>query len=535
MKMRPHTALLILVLLATVGAVFGVDHAIRSAVADQAAAQDDRTRADYLAVLDHRINDARALLADLVSAHAVDCTPSATTARAEAIVASAGIADIAVVDAAGKVVCSNLPVAFERAAAGTVPATTLGPSESIDRATYGTGRWPALLLTRSLTGTGTLVAIIPFANLIAKGGSATGIPPLRLFYGQTVVYSSDAIEGVSAERAWVDRADAAYAPLRLSMPTSDAVVGWDHPARLTLDVTTGAVTFSLGCLFFLRRRGARRLAATIDRAIRRNAFEPLYRPIVDLESGRIAAVRLEVVWTVGRKRLSPDEYMADVRSARLELKLLRSVLVRSRQSLAQAFKLRPRLLLKVVVDFETLQRPQFADVIRRAMAGSGIRLSQVVICTKPVMEANDAERVFGALKTLQALGIGLELLESSGAVDFAFKAERLGSVSVALDPRLYAVIAAPDGEDAARARMWVSQLVDTARASATRICAYGVPDEATLRVLKSLGVREAEGETIVPPLTASTLMALVARAGVERNDLPEAGASGDDAIEKMTA
>jgi EAL domain-containing protein (putative c-di-GMP-specific phosphodiesterase class I) len=527
--------LLILVVLATVGAVYGVDRTMRSALSSQAAAQDDRTRADVLAVLEHRINDARALLADLASAHAVDCAASAAAIRAEAIAASAEVADIAVVDAGDKMLCSSLPVAFERRSADAAQPTTLGPAETIDTATYGLRGSPVLLLKHRLGGAGALVAIIPYANLVAAGGTAAGAPQLKLLYGQTVVYSSGVIEGPSAERPWIDRADAAYAPLGLSMPASDATIAWDHPARLTLNIATGAVVFSLGCLLLLRRRGARRLAATIDRAIRRNEFESLYRPIIDLESGRIAAMRLEVVWKVGRKRLSPDEYMADVRSVRLELKLLRSVLVRSRQSLAQAFKLRPRLLLKVIIDFETLQRPQFADVIRRAVAGSGIRLSQVVICVKPVTEANDAERVFGVLKTLQALGIGVELLESSGAVDFAFKAERLAAGSVALDPRLYAVIGASDGEDAARARMWVSQLVDAARTSATRICAYAVPDEVTLRALKSLGVREAEGETIVPPLTASTLIALVARAGIDWNDMPDADVPGGNAVEKMTA
>lgn len=550
--MQSYTAMMILVALATVGAVLGADHAVRLALARQIALYDDRLSAGVLAVMDERITDARMVLADLASAHQVDCAPSAHAARAEAVVASAEVADIAVVDATGTTVCSTLPVPFDRAGENAIPSTALGPLETIETTVYGPQRVPALLLRHSLAPSGALVAILPYARLIAGAGALSDSPSLRILYGPSVVYASRAgntgsmpqpeaasgamaSEDLSSERAWIERADTAYFPLRLAMETSDRSIGWDHPVRLTVDIAAGAVAFSLGTLLFLRRRGVRRLAATIDRAIRRNEFEPLFRPVIDLESGRIAAVRIEVMWTVGRKRLSPEDYQADVRSARLDLKLLRSALVRSRQSLAQAFKLRPRLLLKVPVEFETLQRPQFADVIRRAMAGSGIRLSQVVICVPPVMDAHDAGRAFGALKTLQALGIGIELMDTSSAVDFAYKAERLPASSVSLDRRLYGAIGGPESDDAARARLWVAQLVEAARASATRVCAYDVSDEVTLKALKSLGVREAEGTLIVPALTAATLMTLVVRAGIEWNDLTEAGAVENDVTEKQTA
>lgn len=532
MKTRSQILPLLLVTAAAVGAMVGADQLMRAVVSAEGYGRFEREINDQIARLNEGITDARAVLAALAAAGHGDCGATSRAARSEAIAASTAIVDIARVDASGKAQCANLSIAFHALDGGGVKPQMLGPSETMATGLYGASERTALVVSRQLEPDGgTLLAIVPYARLVTPISSGAEDIRLRLAYGaapvlvegsgqphpaQAIEAANEAFEAAATapDRHVIERADAAYAPLALTM-TAPVAVSWYDPNRLVADISIGSVVYAIGYLGFVRRRLPRRLKVLIDRAIRRNEFEPLYRPVIDLTSGRIAAVRMEIVWHQGKRDLSQDEFMADVLDAQEDLKLLRALLLRSRQALAPMFKLRPRLLLKIAVGFETLLRPQFVDMMRRAMVGSGIRQSQIVVCLPAVAEASDPRHAFDVVKALQSCGIGVELLESSEAIGFSFKSDQATAGSVGLDRRLYAALQAEGSDTAARARLWIEQMIEHARPMEIRICAYDVPDDATLQALKGLGVREAEGRVIVPALTAATLTALVARAGIE--------------------
>lgn len=537
MKTRSQTFILLLVGLTAAGAVFGVDQLMRVGASGAAGARFDRLLDEQIAGLNERITDARAVLATLAAAGKVDCDAPSLAARGEAIGASVEIADIARVDASGKTECTNLPISFQVLDGQGVKPHMLGPSETIATGLFGATELPALILTRRFEPDGgALVAVVPYAHLMPQPIAAKGAH-IRLSFGATPVLiqadgephpastieaANNAFENSAATpgRRVVERANTFYEPLSLAMtlPTS---VAWFEPNRLIADIVTGALVCSCGYLLFVRRRQPRRLKALIDRAIRRNEFEPLYRPIIDVTSGRVTAVRMEIVWHQGKRDLSEDEFMADVLEAQQDLKLVRSTLLRSRQTLAPIFKLRPRLLLKIVVSFETLLRPQFVDIIRRSMVGSGIRQSQLVISLPPISEASDPRHAFDVVKALQSCGIWVELLGSSDAIAFSYKTEQATAGCVGLDHRLYAALGGDDADAAARASLWISQMIDRARRVETRVCAYDVPDEGVLQTLRRLGVQEAEAALIVPALASDRLVSLVARAGIEPSEPEE--------------
>lgn len=535
MKTRSHTVSLFLVALTAAGAVFGVDQLMRAGASMTAGARFDRLLDDRMAGLNERITDARAVLAMLVAAGKVDCDASSLAARGEAIGASAEIADIARVDAHGKPQCASLPISFRALDGQGVKSHMLGPSETIATGLFGSSEQPALLLTRQFEPDGgALVAVVPYAHLMPPPAAASEEARLRLSYGATPVLiqasgephpakaieaANDAFENSAAmsDQRLIERPNTVYEPLSIAM-TLPRSAAWYDPNRLIADIAVGAIIYSCGYLVFVRRRQPRRLKALIDRAIRRNEFEPLYRPIIDVRSGRVAAVRMDIVWHQGKRDLSEDEFMADVLEAQQDLKLLRSALLRSRQTLAAAFKLRPRLLLKIAVNFETLLRPQFVDIIRRSMVGSGIRQSQLVVSVPPVSQASDPRHAFDVMKALQSCGISVELLDSSDAIAFSYKTDQATAGCVGLDPRLYAALSADDADAAARARLWIEQMIEKARQVETRICAYEVSNEAVLQTLRRLGVQEAEGALLVPALPSDRLISLIARAGIEPSE-----------------
>lgn len=544
MKTRSQTFILLLVGLIAAGAVFGVDQLMRLGAAEAVGARFERLLDEQIAGLNERITDARAVLATLAAAGKVECDAPSLAARGEAIGASAEIADIARVDASGKTRCTNLPIQFQILDGQGVNPHMLGPSEMIATGLFGANEQPALVLTRQFEPDGgALVAIVPYSHLMPRPLAATGTH-IRLSYGaapvliqadgephpaRTIEAANNAFESSAAmlDRRVVERANTVYEPLSLAMtlPTSAA---WFDPNRLIADIVTGALVYSCGYLVFVRRRQPRRLKALIDRAIRRNEFEPLYRPIIDVTSGRVTAVRMEIIWHQGKRDLSEDEFMADVLEAQQDLKLLRSALLRSRQTLAPVFKLRPRLLLKIAVSFETLLRPQFVDIIRRSMVGSGIRQSQLVISLPPVSEASDPRHAFDVVKALQSCGIWVELFGSSDAIAFSYKTEQATAGCVGLDHRLYAALGGDDADAAVRASLWIEQMIDRARRVETRICAYDVPNEVVLQTLRRLGVQEAEGALIVPALPSDRLVSLVARAGIEPSEPEEEPATPED-------
>lgn len=533
--MRSQTLPLLLVAVAAAGAVFCIDQIMRASAFASTEARFGRIVDAHVARLNERITDARAVLATLAAAGKAECDAPSLKARSEAIAASAEVGDIAKVDASGRVLCANLGIAFKVLEGHGVKPQMLGPSETLATGLFAASEQPALILTRNVEPEGgALVAVVPYAHLLEPDIRGASDSRMRLSYGATPVLvqgnlephpaqaieaANDAFERALAETDVhvIERADTVYEPLTLVM-TLPASTGWYDPNRLIADISIGALVYSCGYLAFIRRRQPRRLKALIDRAIRRNEFEPLYRPIIDITSGRVAAVRMEIVWHQGKRDLSQDEFMADVLDAQQDLKLLRSTLLRSRQTLAPIFKLRPRLLLKMAVSFETLLRPQFVDIVRRSMVGSGIRPSQLVVCLPPISHASDPRHAFDVVKALQSCGIWVELLDSSDAIAFSYKTDHATAGCVGLDPRLYAAMRAGDDDAAARARLWIEQMVERARQVETRICAYDVTDEGVLQTLRRLGVQEAEGALIVSALSSDRLIALVARAGIEPSE-----------------
>jgi EAL domain-containing protein (putative c-di-GMP-specific phosphodiesterase class I) len=248
-------------------------------------------------------------------------------------------------------------------------------------------------------------------------------------------------------------------------------------------------------------------------AIRRNEIEIAYRPIVDLRSGKVAGAIVEMRWRrSGGVVLASSDFMPAVIRSGFEAQMLQFALQKCDSDLAEAFRLRPQLQLKIALDHDTLIQPGFVDRLQRMLDRKGLRASQLVLALTRIGEARAPEKSRDAIRQLQRIGVSLEIRQSSGDIDFGRGADEVSVTAVGVDSRVTLALETPDQTGAAEARFWIRNIVAASAATAIRVCAYRVRNYAALKQLKELGVDEVEGPVIATPLSPGSFMALVARA-----------------------
>jgi EAL domain-containing protein (putative c-di-GMP-specific phosphodiesterase class I) len=303
--------------------------------------------------------------------------------------------------------------------------------------------------------------------------------------------------------------------LPLAMVTSMPAIGdlgFDS-RRIVVDLSVASILAALISIVFLRAPvdgfGPKRFL----QPIRRNEIEIAYRPIVDLRSGKVAGAIVEMRWRrSGGVVLASSDFMPAVIRSGFEAQMLQFALQKCDSDLAEAFRLRPQLQLKIALDHDTLIQPGFVDRLQRMLDRKGLRASQLVLALTRIGEARAPEKSRDAIRQLQRIGVSLEIRQSSGDIDFGRGADEVSVTAVGVDSRVTLALETPDQTGAAEARFWIRNIVAASAATAIRVCAYRVRNYAALKQLKELGVDEVEGPVIATPLSPGSFMALVARA-----------------------
>ncbi|MEE1787667.1 EAL domain-containing protein [Streptomyces sp. SP17BM10] len=161
------------------------------------------------------------------------------------------------------------------------------------------------------------------------------------------------------------------------------------------------------------------LNENLDTAIAESAFKLYYQPIVDLRTGDLVSFEALVRWPHDRRGMVlPDEFIALAEESGQIVPLGAWVLERAAQeaaawheasSAARAASGRPPLRVNVNVSARQFRDAGFVDVVRQAVAASGIDPRTLVLeLTESVLMRRD-ERVHDDMSTLSGLGVGIAI------------------------------------------------------------------------------------------------------------------------------
>ncbi|MET8540611.1 EAL domain-containing protein [Kitasatospora sp. NPDC004799] len=157
----------------------------------------------------------------------------------------------------------------------------------------------------------------------------------------------------------------------------------------------------------------------LDSAIAESAFQLYYQPIVDLRSGDLVAFEALVRWPHDRRGMVlPDEFISLAEESGQIVPLGAWVLERAAQeaaawqaasSTARTAAGRPPLRVNVNVSARQFRDAGFVDVVRQALAASGIDPHTLVLeLTESVLMRRD-DRIHADMATLSGLGVGIAI------------------------------------------------------------------------------------------------------------------------------
>ncbi|MEU8509961.1 EAL domain-containing protein [Kitasatospora sp. NPDC048722] len=161
------------------------------------------------------------------------------------------------------------------------------------------------------------------------------------------------------------------------------------------------------------------LNENLDTAIAESAFKLYYQPIIDLRTGDLVSFEALVRWPHDRRGMVlPDEFIALAEESGQIVPLGAWVLERAAQeaaawhavsSAARAATGRQPLRVNVNVSARQFRDAGFVDVVRHAVATSGIDPCTLVLeLTESVLMRRD-ERVHDDMGTLSGLGVGIAI------------------------------------------------------------------------------------------------------------------------------
>jgi diguanylate cyclase (GGDEF)-like protein len=244
------------------------------------------------------------------------------------------------------------------------------------------------------------------------------------------------------------------------------------------------------------------LVDVLDSGSATEQFRVHYQPQLDLASGAVAGVEALVRWQHPRRGLlAPAEFLDLVERAG-RMGTLTEFVLRTATEQASRWR-RQGVPVRVAVNLSasSLTDPRLL-VLLDELLGAGLHASSVVLeVTETLLMANP-ERAVAMTEELRDRGFGLSIDDyGTGYSSLSYLVD-LPATEVKLD-RSFTVRLTTDE----RVRQIVAGTVELAHRLDLRVIAEGVEDEATLDVLRALGVDETQGYLHSRPVALADLAA----------------------------
>ena len=275
-----------------------------------------------------------------------------------------------------------------------------------------------------------------------------------------------------------------------------------------------------------RARDRLETESALRNAINRGEFVVFFQPEVDLTTNQVVGVEALVRWDhPERGRLSPDEFIPLAEETGLIVPLGSFVLAEACRQVAAWQRRYPRvsrLSLAVNLSARQLLAPGLNEVVRAALARTGLAPGSLCLEITESVLLEDAESSLAALAALKEIGVRLGVDDFGTGYASLTYLKRFPVDVLKIDKSFVAGLV-DDRQD----RAIVSSVVDLAHAFGLATVGEGVETVEQLELLRSLGCDLAQGYFWSPALPAEELARWLQGAPVmaARDDIAAGGPS----------
>ncbi|VAW15370.1 diguanylate cyclase/phosphodiesterase (GGDEF & EAL domains) with PAS/PAC sensor(s) [hydrothermal vent metagenome] len=506
--------------LVTLGPLVMIDVVVRWVAVEQG-------RSDFKSMAHTMVSHAENMLdsavgsLEILSREGMDaCSPVNIRRLGEVVFTRAGVKEVGIADAQGRMLCSNYGASFVEL--GTDLGVAAPGADSLAPALMGAvnlSMVPTRLASRTALGirrktdTGSLIAFVEpkaiFLDLLHGHMQDNSHARLELAGGAAIMAS-----GESAE--WVREADpdfveitAASSRYPISVVLSGPRFAFTQPyAEIQGYAKVGSGMLSLAFLilmgFYARNRPS--LEGEIDEAMRNGEFVAHYQPIIDVARGRVCGCEALIRWRKpDGKLVSPDLFVPIAEAGGQIMPMTKKLMERVVADLAPMFRQTSDFYVSINLVAEHFEDDKIVRDVRRLFGGSGIGTSSLVFEIterRPLRDIAAARKTVGAL---QGLGARVALDDAGTGHGGLAYIQGLGMDIIKIDRMFVEAI----GTAAVSAPI-VDALLELGDQLDMSIIAEGVETEAQFAYLRERGARYIQGYLFSPPLPPQALARFVA-------------------------
>jgi diguanylate cyclase (GGDEF)-like protein len=249
--------------------------------------------------------------------------------------------------------------------------------------------------------------------------------------------------------------------------------------------------------------------AELRRALERDEMRLVFQPVIEVETGRIAAVEALLRWHHPERGVVPPlDFIPVAEESGLIVPLGDWVLRESMGKAAQWRELaRPDehpLVVSVNLSARQMAERDLVPSVARALEETGVDARQIALEITETVLVEDTAAAAETLRALQDLGVRLVLDDFGTGYSSLGYVKRFPLSFLKID-RSFVGELGRNGRDAAI----VSAIAEMARALGARVVAEGVETEQQLAGVKKLGCELAQGYLFAKPLPAEEIDGLL--------------------------
>ena len=256
------------------------------------------------------------------------------------------------------------------------------------------------------------------------------------------------------------------------------------------------------------RQLRRETAAELRKGIGRNELFLAYQPVVELATGRMTGVEALIRWQHPQRGLiMPDEFISIAEETGIILELGRWVLRAALEQVARweaQLSLDPGFKVRVNLSATELQRLDLVDHVRRALSETKTDASRLIIEITESAFVSGGNVEMYSLKSLNALGIGIEIDDFGTGYSSISYLRRLPVQTVKVDRSLIQEISADPGQ-----LRFVDAVHGLIQAAGMEAVFEGIETLDQAADLRVLGCRSGQGYYFSRPLEAAQIAAIL--------------------------
>ncbi len=245
--------------------------------------------------------------------------------------------------------------------------------------------------------------------------------------------------------------------------------------------------------------------SALRRAMARGELALCWQPVVECETGRIAAMESQLRWRSGRQAASPADFVSPSDAGGLAVPLgqwARRAACRQGKSWRQAGHL--DLVVSVAVSLPQLAHPALVKLVRRVLTETELPPDRLELAVSEADLGRAPEAALERLDELRRLGIRIALDRFGGGES------RLASVlRLPIDTVKIAATVLHEAVDSRQQEAVISAAIALARSRQLRVVARGVDSEAQRAMLVRCHCDEMQGRLSGAPLSVAEADALL--------------------------